>query len=298
MDGRPLNQIVQHLRRAAANRAGGDVSDAHLLARFVTTREPDAFATIVRRHGPMVLGVCKRLLRDHHAAEDAFQATFLVFLRKAGSIRRREQVSNWLYGVAYRTALKARTRAARRREQPLEDVAVTAPVAEVVWRELRPVLDEEISRLPGKYRRPVVLHYLEGKTRRETARQLGWPEGTVSVRLARAREWMRRRLERRGLALSAGALAVVLAQVDATAAVPASLSSATAQLALAGASAIPGEAAVIAEGVMRAMLFAKLKAAAATAAVCLGVAAFGFTARATVVAHDGETPVAQAAADV
>src|SRR5947209_19165817 len=138
MANRGLAEVVRRLRQAAL--VGSGLSDGQLLGRYLSHGEEEAFAALVKRHGPMVLGVCRRLLRDAHDADDAFQATFLVLVRKAGSVRRREQVSNWLYGVAYRTALKARARAARRREQPLEDVAVTAPVAEVVWRELRPVL--------------------------------------------------------------------------------------------------------------------------------------------------------------
>src|SRR5262245_43708802 len=136
-------------------------SDAHLLERFVRRRDEDAFATLMERHGPMVLGVCRRVLRDPHDADDVFQATFLVLVRKAASLRRPERLGNWLYGVAYRIALQARAGAARRRarERPVEDMPAVAPVDAKVWDELRPLLDEEINRLPEKYRCPVVLCY-------------------------------------------------------------------------------------------------------------------------------------------
>src|SRR5262249_43793015 len=148
------------------------------------------FEVLLRRHGPMVYGVCRRVLHDPHETDDAFQATFLVLIRKARSLSQRERVANWLYGVAYRTALKVRTNAARRRtrQETMTDVPATVAEDEVLWRDLRPVLDEELNRLPAKYRIPVVLCYLEGKTFTEAAQELGWPAGTVSGRLARARE--------------------------------------------------------------------------------------------------------------
>src|SRR5262249_26019760 len=159
------------------------------------------------RHGPMVLGVCRRVLDHAHDAEDAFQATFLVLARKAASIVARDTVGNWLYGVAYRTAHKARVAAARRR---LKERQMSRPEAldEDVWRELRPVLDQELNRLPEKYREPVILCDLEGQTRKEAARRLGWPEGTLSGRLSRARVLLAKRLARHGLTLSGGAMAV------------------------------------------------------------------------------------------
>jgi hypothetical protein len=175
----------------------------------------------------------------------------------------------------------------------LDHEPVAGPVAEVVWRELRPILDEEIHRLPGKYRRPVVLHYLEGKTRRETARQLGWPEGTVAVRLARARDWMRRRLERRGLALSAGALAAALAQTGAAEAMPLTLAAATVKLAAGGITS--AEIVALTEGVLRAMFVTKLKIAAGIIGVSLGIAVTG--AGTASVLGVREAPAASAADD-
>src|SRR5262249_30053195 len=138
-------------------------TDARLLERFVRQHDGEAFADLVRRHGPMVLGVCRRVLDDAHEAEDVFQATFLVLARKADAIRQGESLGSWLYGVAYRTALRARAEAARRRALAWEadDMPPSDPAAEAAWRELRPLLDAELQRLPEKYRAPVVLCYLE-----------------------------------------------------------------------------------------------------------------------------------------
>jgi RNA polymerase sigma factor (sigma-70 family) len=175
------------------------LSDEQLLEWFVRRREEAAFSALVRRHGPMVLGVCRRVLRHSHDAEDAFQATFLVLAEKAHRLRRPELLANWLYGVAYRTALHARQRAARRSERERETAAMFPPTSdpEIESRELRRILDEELHRLPEKYRAPLVLCYLEGKTNEEAARLLGWPAGSMSHRLARGRELLRERLHAR-----------------------------------------------------------------------------------------------------
>src|SRR5262245_38426607 len=185
-----LNSVVGHLRRAVLLPDGGGLSDGQLLERFVARHEEAAFEMLVRRHGPMVLGVCRRVLRHVHDAEDAFQATFLVLARKAASIGQRERVGNWLYGVAYRTALEARTLNAQRRANERQVGAMPEPVAPEVnaARDWRPLLDRELSQLPAKYREPVVLCELEGGTRRDVARQLRIPEGTLSSRLATARK--------------------------------------------------------------------------------------------------------------
>src|SRR5262249_55629286 len=152
--------------------------------------EEEAFRALLGRHGPMVLGVCRRLLRDPHAVEDAFQATFLVLLRRAASIARPELLGNWLYGVAYRVAARARQQAGRRarRDGPLPEDLPAAPDEDPAWRELRPLLDAEIARLRERYRQPVVLCYLEGRTCEEAGRLLGCPAGTVKSRLSRARD--------------------------------------------------------------------------------------------------------------
>lgn len=191
--------------RYAGSPAFDVLSDGQLLEMFVRRRDESAFAALVRRHGPMVLSVCRRVLRNSQDAEDAFQATFLVLVEKASRLKRPELLANWLYGVAYRTALHARQRAARRGEREREVAAMSSPLneTEIESRELRRVLDEELHRLPEKYRAPLVLCYLEGKTNEEAARVLGWPSGSMSHRLARGRELLRERLEARlaGLAV-------------------------------------------------------------------------------------------------
>src|SRR3954447_3801624 len=185
----------------------GGLSDGQLLDSFAARREgaaEAAFEEVVRRHGPMVLGVCRRLLGDRHAADDAFQATFLVLALKAGSVRKRDSLAPWLHGVAARVARRARMTERGRKEvgSDLADLPAAAP-ADPAAAELRLILDEELERLPEKYRRPVVLCYLEGQSQEEAARVLGWTKGTVSGRLARAKDLLRARLTRRGLAPTA-----------------------------------------------------------------------------------------------
>jgi RNA polymerase sigma factor (sigma-70 family) len=204
---------------------GGEPADAVLLKRFTAQREEAAFAALVRRHGPMVLGVCRRLLQHEQDAEDAFQAVFCVFARKAGAIRRGTAVGGWLYAVAWRIARKAKALQVRRhmRESELPDFPAPDKPPEWEWRDLWPILEEEVNRLPKRYRQPFVLCHLEGKTNQEAAAELGCPPGTVSSRLTRARERLRARLTRRGLALSAGALAAALVSQTSAAVVPISL---------------------------------------------------------------------------
>jgi RNA polymerase sigma factor (sigma-70 family) len=263
----PMSGVLRHLRRAVLGPDGGQQTDGDLLRSFLDQRDETAFAALVRRHGPMVLGVCRRVLHNGHDAEDAFQATFLVLVRKAAAIVPREMVGNWLHGVAYRTATKARTMAAKR--QALERKAGPPPeqqaAADPVWRDLQPLLDRELHQLPDKYRVPVVLCDLEGKTRTEAARQLGWPEGTLSWRLASARALLAKRLARRGVALSAGALALLLSQ-QASACVPAPLLVAavkSATLSAAGQALVPGlispEVAALTQGVLQTMYWTRLK---------------------------------------
>jgi RNA polymerase sigma factor (sigma-70 family) len=204
---------------------GDEPADDVLLERFTARREQAAFAALVRRHGPLVLGVCRRVLRHEQDAEDAFQAVFCVLARKAGGIRRGAAVGGWLHAVASRIARKAKALRTRRRmrESDLPDVPTPDDPPERVWRELWPVLDEEVNRLPERYRRAFVLCHLEGKTNREAAAELRCAPGTVASRLARARQRLRSRLTRRGLALSAGMLAAALSRHAVTAAVRAEL---------------------------------------------------------------------------
>jgi RNA polymerase sigma factor (sigma-70 family) len=268
-----VNQAIQALLRYLRGTAGPAGADADLLERFARHGDGAAFAALVARHGPMVLGVCRRLLRDAHDAEDAFQATFLVLARKAGTLGRGDPVGAWLHGVACRTAAHARADRARRRAHERRATAMPAaePTPAVVWEDLRPVLDEEVRRLPDKYRVPVVLCYLGGKTYDEAAREIGCPKGTVATRLAKARELLRERLSRRGLALTAVVLAAVVAD-NARAAVPAGLLKSTVEATTL--SAASAGVTALAEGVLKAMSVARLKAVT-TLVVTAGLLAGG-----------------------
>jgi RNA polymerase sigma factor (sigma-70 family) len=261
------NKAIQQLRRVVLMQDGADPTDGQLLGWFIEQRDEAAFAALVRRHGPMVMGVCRRVLHNEHDAEDAFQATFLVLVRKAASIVPREMVPNWLYGVAHQTALRAKVSNAKRRERDkqLTSVPQTNPVSPNLGDDLRLLLDRELSRLPDRYRAPIVLCDLEGKTRKEAARHLGWPEGSVSSRLARARALLARRLSRRGLVLSAGTSAGLISVQGAVAGVPTSLVGSTVEVVRpfttgqTGASAlISANVAALTEGVVRSMFRAKL----------------------------------------
>jgi RNA polymerase sigma factor (sigma-70 family) len=271
------------------------MTDGQLLECFVARRDEAAFAALVRRHGPMVLGVCRRVLGHAQDAEDAFQAAFLVLARKAASIGRRELVGNWLYGVAYRTALDARAAATRRRTRERQVSAMPEPEAgngADVWSDLRPLLDRELSRLPDKYRVPVVLCDLEGRPRKEVARQLGIPAGTLSGRLTTARRALARRLARHGLSLSGGALTAALTQGAASASVSPPLVAATAWAAVAvaagggAAAVVSARVEALAEGAVRARHLTRLK----TATVLLLVA--GIAVGAGLLAHQ-PTPAEQ-----
>jgi RNA polymerase sigma factor (sigma-70 family) len=257
----------------------GGLSDGKLLERFTADRDEAAFEALVVRHGPMVWGVCRRILRDPNDAEDAFQATFLVLVRKASSIARREMVANWLYAVAHKTAVRARAMASRRRAREQQVADMPDPEAGTDERrdELLALLDQELSRLPGKYRIPVVLCDLEGNTHREAASQLGWPVGTVSSRLSRARAMLAKRLARRGVSLSVGSLAVLLAREAASAPLPTRLIGATARaaslFAAGGASGVVlAEVADLTGEVLKMMLLSRLKV---TALLLLALAGTG-----------------------
>ncbi|HXG08981.1 MAG TPA: RNA polymerase sigma factor [Gemmataceae bacterium] len=257
-----LGAVLRQMRTLGLRGDAAGADDLRLLERFVNQRDEAAFEALLRRHGPMVLGICRRLLPDPDDAEDAFQATFLVLLKKARSLARRELLANWLYGVAYRTALQARGRAARRRarQRPLPAEPEAESPEDPAGRDLRRLLDDEVSRLPWKYRVLVVACYLQGKTLEEAARSLGWPVGTVSGRLARARDLLRRRLTRRGAGPSAGLLAAVLSP-DAAPAVPPSLAASARQAAttlLAGGT-VSTPAGVLMKGVLQAMFLTRLK---------------------------------------
>lgn len=262
-----MNGVIQHLRRATILRDGAGLTDGQLLTDYITNQNEAALAALVQRHGPMVWGVCRRVLGNHQDAEDAFQATFLVFVRRSASIASRELLANWLYGVAHQTALKARATVAKRtvREKQVTVMPEPAVMERDLWNDLQPLLDQELSRLPDSYRAVIVLCDLEGKTRTEAARQLGCPEGTVASRLARARNMLAKRMARHGLAVSGGSLAAVFSGSAASAGVPTSVVSSTIHVATLRAAnqalgAISGSVAVLTEGVLKTMLLKKIMA--------------------------------------
>jgi RNA polymerase sigma factor (sigma-70 family) len=290
------NRLIEHLHVGLPGPAGDDATDAQLLDRYLASRDAGSFAAIVQRHGPMVWGVCRRLLRDHQDAEDAFQATFLVLVRKAASVLPRQMVGNWLHGVARQTAIKARALAARRsmRECQVTDMPERETIPPASWQDLQSVLDEELLRLPPRYRAVVLLCDLEGKTRKEAARQLGVPIGSIAGWLARARAMLAKRLTRRGVSLSGASIATALVQYEASATLPAWVASSTIDAAsryAAGslaAGAIRAPVAVLTEGVLNSMLLSKLKATLALVLVA-GLLGTGITTLA-ISATAGEEP--------
>jgi RNA polymerase sigma factor (sigma-70 family) len=264
----PANRVATvytRIRRTAFLQKAADFSDGELLDRYLARQDQDAFEALVRRLGPMVFGVCRRILGNSHDVEDAFQASFLVLVRKAASIVPRENVAGWLHGVAYRAALKARSNLnrLRARERQVQNLPEPVTLEEGIWQDVVPLLDRELHRLPPKLRLPIVLCHLEGKTRKEAASQLGWPPGTVAGRLAEGRALLARRLARYGVRVSAGMLAAVLPQQASSACVPMALVSSTVQAAMSRAAgkaaAGSASAAAIAEGVIKAMLLTRLK---------------------------------------
>jgi RNA polymerase sigma factor (sigma-70 family) len=256
-------QLFRHMSKLAAPGPAGAPTDRQLLERFAARRDEAAFAVLVERHGTLVLGACRRILGDTADADDAFQATFLVLARKAGTGRWHDALGPWLHAVAWRVARKARADLLRRRlrEEEVCDLPTSSPSEDVMWRDLRPVLDEEVLRLPAKYRAPIVLCYLEGRSNAEAAQQLGWPIGTVKGRLAQGRDLLHAQLTRRGLALSATALGTLPAAETAQAS--SSQVQATTSAALAfvtkPATARATAAAALAEGALHTMTLTKLK---------------------------------------
>ncbi len=284
----PASPLIRYIRRIATAQALAELSDGLLLERFTRQQDEAAFTALVRRHGPRVLGVCRRVVQDWHTAEDCFQAVFLLLAQKAPSLERPESLGPWLHGVATRLALKARAQAAKRRVRERK-AAVSDTVEgseDHLWHDLRPVLDEAIAGLTEKYRVPFILCYLEGRTVTEIARQLDQPQGTIAARLARAREQLRGRLARRGLAPSAALLATVLSENVAPACVPASLVAGIVQAAgfvaagrAAVAGIVPAQVAALMEGVVRSMILTKLKTAwVILAAFVAGGALLGYQA--------------------
>jgi len=280
MGQRSLGNFLQHIRHVVAGPA--DATDRQLLERFTQRQDQSAFEALVRRHGPLVLGVCRRTLGEGPEAEDAFQATFLVLVRKASALPWQESIGSWLYQVSWRIAMKARSTSQRRLsivratdDLNPEGAEQDAP-ATAAGRENHRLLDEELQRLPSKYRAPLVLCFLEGKTHDEAAQQLGWPRGSMAKRVTRALELLRDRLTGRGVALSTATISATLA--ESAAAVPPALVDSTIKAATlfaageAAAGALAGPVA-LAEGALRSMFMNNVKTgvAVALALIAIGV---------------------------
>jgi RNA polymerase sigma factor (sigma-70 family) len=272
MASHPLQDFLRRLRRARSVTEGGHLSDAQLLERFAARRDEAAFEVLVWRHGPLVLNLARRLLRQSADAEDVFQATFLTLARKASAIRRGTALGSWLYKVAYRLALRLRRIEARRERGQGTELATVAAPAEQGDAELAALLAEEVDRLPERCRAVVVLCYLQGATTEEAARQLGCPRGTVLSRLSSARQRLRQRLLKRGIA-PALALAVVSFGETAPASPSAALVAGVMGAALpfaAGRVVLPmvsTQAAALARGALQTMLWNKIKIAGAMACI-------------------------------
>ncbi len=279
-----LGTVLGHIRRMVASQSGLNLTDSQLLHEFSVNQDQTAFTALVKRHGPMVLGVCRHVLHHEQDAEDAFQATFLVLARNAASVRKKEALAGWLHGVAYRMAMSKKRAAARRRihEGRAKTMPQRSPPSELALREMQKILHEEIQRLPERYLAPFVMCFLEGQSRTEAARQLGLNEGTVRSRLSRAREQLRGRLSRRGVALSALLGAAAILADASNGAVPSLVVNSTVKAALAYAAgnaapgAISAEVAALVQGASKAMFYSKLKVATALLlAVSVGTTAFG-----------------------
>jgi RNA polymerase sigma factor (sigma-70 family) len=255
MNAEPINAVLQHLRRQAAAEASAHLSDAQLLSRFLDAREEGAFAALLHRHGPMVWRVCRRALGRRHDAEDVFQATFLTLVTKGSGIRKLDSLAAWLHGVAARLAARVQQRNGRTVNAAPDPRQPGADLAEQAGRrEEQAAFDEELARLPDRLRLPLVLCYLEGKTRDEAAEQLGWSLGTFKRRLDSARKLLAGRLAVRGVELGAVLLGLSLASESALAAAPSALAGATciaAAKVAAGAAvreALSAQAALLVEG--------------------------------------------------
>jgi RNA polymerase sigma factor (sigma-70 family) len=296
--------VLHHLRRLAGTNLCGPAVDAELLDRFTTQRDEAAFAELVRRHGPMVFNVCRSVLRQQQDAEDAFQATFLILARKAVSIRRPEAVAGWLCEVAHRVAVKAQSAAAGRRDRERKAVQPmpASSALDLTLRDLQRTLHEELQQLPEKFRLPLVLCYLEGRSQDEAASQLGWTKGTLRGRLKRGRDQLRRRLVRRGVALAEALCAAEL--FLRTAPAPAALVDVVTRGALLAAAGkateglISARVSLLADGVGRTLpsSFKLVAVALFAAGLCAGAVALGHSAPALPAANTGAPAIAPAPA--
>jgi RNA polymerase sigma factor (sigma-70 family) len=273
------NLLIRSIHDLVGTQGASELSDRELVERFADHSDGEAFAALVRRHGAMVLGVCRRIIGHEHDAEDVFQAVFLVLSRKAGGLRRKEAVGPWLFGVAHRLALRARLKGRQRqqRETKAPEVIPDEPFDELTLREARAVLDEELARLPERERGPLILCYLEGLTRDQAAQRLGCALGTLKGRLERGRAALQKRLTQRGLGLLGVLPTLVLTRESASATIALQTAAVEAALAFVGRSvvgrAIPPEVVVLAEEMLKPTLAGKL---AIATVVLLGVVACGF----------------------
>jgi RNA polymerase sigma factor (sigma-70 family) len=297
----PVHNFLSQVRAAELRRELR--ADGDLLTAYLQTRDEAALAALVQRHAPMVWGVCRRILRRQHDAEDAFQAAFLVLVQKAAGISDRAAVASWLYGVARQTAVRVRANAMKTTRRERQGPVADPPASESKGdNELRDLIDAEVVALPDKYRAVVVLCDLEERPRSEVAERLGVPEGTVAGRLARAREMLRKRFVRRGLALPGGVVGTLAVQSSVTASAPAAVVAGTvtaAGLAAAGhfvAGAASPQAMAVAKAILKAMVLTKVKVAALVAVVGVVCGASGLAAYRGL--GGGESPsAAPAAAD-
>lgn len=299
-----LQRVVDHLCRAAALLQDAEqLGDQELLARFVSERDESAFSALLGRHGPMVLGVCRRVLHRHCDAEDAFQATFLILAHRAGSIRKRQALGSWLYGVAHRVAVRAKANAASRRvhEQRSQPMPQPDPADAAANTELHALVDQELMQLPEACRAALVLCYLEGKTQDSAAQHLGCSKATLRRRLDKARELLRLRLVRRGMTLSAALAGSLLAPSAVPAAVPAKLASATvgAALGVAAGQSVVGlvsaQVAALVKGGLQAMVASKVKTVIAVVLAVSLTAGAGVASRAILSAREGSDKVSDTA---
>jgi RNA polymerase sigma factor (sigma-70 family) len=301
MPAGPLHSVLRQLRKLVG--AAAEPTDVALLESFIERHDEGAFAVLLRAHGPMVLDVCRNVLGNEQDAEDAFQVTFLVLACKAAAVRKRHSLASWLFGTARRVSLKVRTQSARRRAHERQAPAMRPPQSEPETHELRPVLHEELGRLPEKYQAPLILCYLQGKSNAEAAQELGCPKGTVQGRLARARALLQKRLKRRGISLSAVLPAALVTSAVVRAEVPGQLVETTlkhALLAAGGTSALlqglPATTASLVERVLHDMFLNKLRRVAVVLLVLsvLGLGA-GLATRAALASREGEQVKASAA---
>jgi RNA polymerase sigma factor (sigma-70 family) len=299
-----LDSVLCQARRLGVGGTSEDTPDSFLLQCFADDRDEAAFSQLVRRHGPMVLGVCRRVLRDPHAVDDVFQATFLALARRPKSIRNRTSLASWLHQVAHRIAKRVCFSTARRRAHELRSPlpAMADPHDEMSWREMCEVLDAELQALPEMFRAPLVLCYLEGLTRDEAAHQLGWTTGAVKGRLERGREMLRHRLTRRGITASAAMLGILMTQ-SATSAVNDSLIAATVRFALSFVTGqtkgLPPSVALLADGMIRILVATRVKSIALALLLICAVASAGVwvyrVATISIEAARSQEPIARAA---